>query len=155
MMLHAKYESSSPYGLGQEYFLSFYFQLLWQPEFFTEFKSLKYSESASSKDHFCEVSSKSVGRFQKRKIFQVIVHRRADGRTYGRMDRRTNPGHWLITIAHSEHIVLRWAKKNQHFWWHNRFESFSMCKLDLVLLLFFNWLYVLPYLRWIDNFQFW
>ena len=26
-----------------------------------EFKSLKYSESASPKDHFCEVSLKSVG----------------------------------------------------------------------------------------------
>ena len=37
-------------------FKSIFFQLLWQPEFFTEFKSLKYSESALPKDHFCEVS---------------------------------------------------------------------------------------------------
>ena len=30
-------------------------------EFTIQFKSLKYSESASPKDHFCEVSLKSVG----------------------------------------------------------------------------------------------
>ena len=65
MMLHAKYESSSPYGLGQENFKSFFFWLPWQPEFFMEFISLKYSESASPKDHFSEVSLKSVGQFQR------------------------------------------------------------------------------------------
>ena len=53
MMLHAKYKSSSPYGLGQEAFYSFFFLLPSQLEFFTEFKSLKFSESASPKDHFC------------------------------------------------------------------------------------------------------
>ena len=65
MLLHAKYESSSPYNLGQEDFLSFFFRLPWQPEFFMELKSLKFSESASPKDHFCKVLLKSVGRFQK------------------------------------------------------------------------------------------
>ena len=47
----------------------FFFHLPWKPEFFTEFKSLKYSESASPKDHFCEDSLRSVGRFQKRRFF--------------------------------------------------------------------------------------
>ena len=70
MMLHAKYESSSPYGLGQKDFLSFFFQLLWQPEFFKEFISLKFSESASPKHHFCEVSLKSDGRFQRSRFFK-------------------------------------------------------------------------------------
>ena len=46
MMLHAKYESSSPYGLGQEDFLSFFLLVA------MELISLKFSESASSKDHF-------------------------------------------------------------------------------------------------------
>ena len=35
-----------------------------------EFKSLKYSESASPKDNFCEVSLKSVGHFQRRGFFK-------------------------------------------------------------------------------------
>ena len=70
MMLHAKYESSSPYGLGQEDFLSFFFRLPWQPEFFMEFISLKYSESASPKDNFWEVSLKSVCRFLQRRLFK-------------------------------------------------------------------------------------
>ena len=39
-------------------------------EFFKEFESEKFSESASPKDHFCEVSLKSVGRFQRRRFFK-------------------------------------------------------------------------------------
>ena len=35
-----------------------------------EFISLKYSESASPKDHFCEVSLKSVGQFQRLRFFK-------------------------------------------------------------------------------------
>ena len=35
-----------------------------------EFVSLKYSESALPKDHFCEVSLKSVGRFERRRFFK-------------------------------------------------------------------------------------
>ena len=67
---NAKYESSSPYGLGQEDFQSFFFRLPWQPEFFTKFISLKFSESASPKDHFRAVSLKSISRFQRRRFFQ-------------------------------------------------------------------------------------
>ena len=70
MMLHAKYESTTPYGLGQEDFLSFFFRLPWQPDFFTELVSLKFCQSASPKDHFCEISLKSVGRFQRRRFFK-------------------------------------------------------------------------------------
>ena len=66
MMPHAKYESSSPYGLGQKDFLSFFHRLPWQ----SEFKSLNFSESASPKGHFCDVSLKSVGRFQRRRFFK-------------------------------------------------------------------------------------
>ena len=70
MMIHAKYESSSPYRLGQEYFPSFCLLVAMVTEFFTEFKALKYSESASPKGHLSEVSLKSVGRFQKRRFFK-------------------------------------------------------------------------------------
>ena len=55
MMLYAKYQSSSPYSLGQGDFKSFFSQLPWHPEFFMEFKYLKCSESSSPKDHFCEI----------------------------------------------------------------------------------------------------
>ena len=69
MMIHAKYESSSPYGLGQEDFYSFFFRLPWQPEFFMEFKSLKFSESASPKDHFCKVFIEICWPVSEEKIF--------------------------------------------------------------------------------------
>ena len=35
-----------------------------KPKFLMEFKSLKFSESASPKDHFCEVSLKSLAGFR-------------------------------------------------------------------------------------------
>ena len=37
-------------------FKVFFFRLSLQPEFFTEFIFLKFSESASPNDNFCEVS---------------------------------------------------------------------------------------------------
>ena len=61
MILHAKYECSDPYGLGQEDFQRFFFWLPWKPEFFMGFKILEYSESTSPKDHFCEVSLEYAG----------------------------------------------------------------------------------------------
>ena len=36
---------------------------------------------------------------------------RTDGRTHG----RTDAGRWSITIAHPEHVVLRWANKKPKF----------------------------------------
>ena len=60
MILHVIYESPSPYGMGQEDFYSFFFWLPWQPEFLIKIQFLKYSESTSPKDHFCEVSLKSI-----------------------------------------------------------------------------------------------
>ena len=71
MMLHDIYESSSLTVRDKK---SFFFPLPWQNKFFMEFKSLKYSESASPKDHFCEVSLKSDWQFQR--IFLVIVYGR-------------------------------------------------------------------------------
>ena len=60
-MLYTKCESYSHYGLGQKEFQIFF---PWEPEFFMEFKSFKYSESASPKDHFYEVSLKSVDKYE-------------------------------------------------------------------------------------------
>ena len=61
-----------------------FFWLPWQPEFFTEFKSLKFSESASPKDHFCEVSLKSVCRFRGGDFLSNCS--RTDGQTHGWTD---------------------------------------------------------------------
>ena len=64
-------------------FKVFFFLLQWQPQFFVEFKSLKYSDSASPRDHFCEVSLKSVGRFQRRRFFFLSNCSRTGGLTPG------------------------------------------------------------------------
>ena len=73
-----------------------------------EFQSLKYSESALPKDHFCEVEiCKPVS---DENIFQVIVLRRTGGSTDKRtgrwIDRQIDDRHRSITIAHPEHYML-------------------------------------------------
>ena len=59
----------------------FFSRLPSQPEFSTELKSLKYFESASPKDHFCEASLKSVDHFQRKISFKYFFR---DGKTDGR-----------------------------------------------------------------------
>ena len=69
MMLHAYIKALALTVWDKKIFKVFFFRLPWQPEFFMEFKSLKYSERASPKDHFCNVSLKSDRQFQKRRFF--------------------------------------------------------------------------------------
>ena len=102
MMIHAKYGSSSHNGLGQEDFFFFFFRLPWQPEFFTELKSLKFSESASPEDHFCEVSLKSVGRFKRKRFFKYLFK---DGQTDKRTAKHTD-GRWTL-INHNSSGELK------------------------------------------------
>ena len=78
----------------KEFFKSFFFWLPWQPEFFMEFKSLKYPTSTSPKDRFCEVSLKSVSQFTRRNLVSNCSH--------------TNGPHTVIDHNSShEHKVLR------------------------------------------------
>ena len=56
-MFHVKYLSSSLYGLGEEDFLSFFFWLLWQPEFCMELNYLNNFERAVSHKHPHQVLS--------------------------------------------------------------------------------------------------
>ena len=92
-MLHAKYERSSPYGLGQEDFLKVFTLLPWQPEFFTEFNSLKYFERGSR-----IISVKfdwnlivSLGE----EDFFVIVNGQTNGQTDGRQTNH-NSSPWAL-----------------------------------------------------------
>ena len=91
----------------KKFFKVFFFWLPWQLEFFMEFKSLKNSESASPKNHFCAVSLKSDCGF--REDFSVIV--------YVHTDRR-----WTLTNhnSSSEHLCSGELK-----------ISYASCALDL------------------------
>ena len=56
------------------------FRLPWQPEVVKEFKYLKYSESALTKDNLCVVSLKYVGRFQRRRFLSncLLTNKQTD-----------------------------------------------------------------------------
>ena len=92
-MLHSKYKSASPYGLGQEELIGFSFDC-YENQFSMEFKSLKYAESVFRKDHIYEFSLKSVCQFQRRCLCNCLW-------TDGRADPRTMDI-WLILIADPE-----------------------------------------------------
>ena len=70
MILHAKYEAVALTVWDKKIFKVFSLGCHGNPSSSPKFKSLKYFESASTKDHFCEVLLKSVIRFQRRRFFK-------------------------------------------------------------------------------------
>ena len=106
MMLHAKYQSSSPYGLGQEDFQSFFLpchgnQSSSPNSYLWSFLNVHHPRIISVKFHWNLLAS-----FRGEDFLSNCS--RTDGR---HMDGRMDAGHWSITIAHPEHVVLRWAEK--------------------------------------------
>ena len=65
---------------------------VWDKKIFKVFSYGCHSESASPKDHFSEVSLKSVGRFQRRRFISNCS--RTDGWTHGRTYLQDGPS-WV------------------------------------------------------------
>ena len=98
-MLHTNYQSSMSSSFREEDFQRFcnFFpfgsmatRVMNGIEFFEQFYT------ASPKEHHCQVSSRLVQWFRRRRRLKKLL-----------MD----AGHRVISIVHSEHFVLRWAKK--------------------------------------------
>ena len=87
------------------------FFMLWQPEFWSKFNSFSYFGKGSPGQHSCEVWMELAYWFRRSSHLKEIVdaarRRMDDGR------RTTDNGHWPITIAHHEHLVLRWANNSR------------------------------------------
>ena len=66
----------------------FFFSVAMATKFLSKIKVFMYSESVSPKDHFCEVSLKSVCRFQRRISFSNCLQ--TDSRTL--TDHNSSPG---------------------------------------------------------------
>ena len=81
--------------------LKTYFLTLW-PTYATNWNNLNNFGRGPPRDHSCEVWSKSNERFQRRRCLSTKVYARCT----------TDDGQRPITIAHPEHFVLRWAKKD-------------------------------------------
>ena len=106
-MLHTKYQSAMLSSFREEdikRFCHFFFPFgchgnhLWK-----ELNFLNNFCTASPKEHLCQVSSRLAQWFRRSRCFKKLLT--DDGR------QTPDAGQRAITIAHSEHFVLRWAKK--------------------------------------------
>ena len=73
-----------------------------QPEFWSKFNSFSYFGKGSPGQHSCEVWMELALWFRRSSHLKEIVDA---------TQQTTNNTHSLITIAHHEHFMLRWAKK--------------------------------------------
>ena len=89
--------------------LKTYFLTLW-PTYATKQNYLNNFGRGPPRDHSCEVWSKSNEWFQRRRCLCKKVYARRT--THDARRTTTDDGQRPVTIAHHEHFVLRWAKKN-------------------------------------------
>jgi len=102
-MLYTKYESSGPCSFRRDFWILHFKNLFltpW-PTYATKWNSLNNFGRGPPRDHSFEVRSKSNDWFQMRRCLSKKV--------YGRRT-TTDDGHRPVTIAHTEHFVLRLAK---------------------------------------------
>ena len=115
-MIYTKYESSGTCSFRQEDFenriLKTYFLTPW-PTYPTNQNHLNNFGRGPPRDHSCEVWSKSNEWFQRRRCLSKNVFARRT--THDARRTTTDDGQSPVKIAHHDHLVLRWAKK-EHVW---------------------------------------
>jgi len=78
------------------------------PTYATNWNGLNNFGRGTPRDPSCEVWAKSNERFQRR----IRLNEKVYAHTHW-MTRKTDKEQWTVTIAHSEHFVLRWAKNER------------------------------------------
>ena len=104
LMLPSKFRFKWPFSSGEEAKNRFSRWRPWRPSWTSDRHDFSYFWSTIHPDASYQVSSQlAQGCSRSRLLKQLLTPN--DGR------RTTDEGHWLTTIAHHEHFVLRWAKK--------------------------------------------
>ena len=78
----------------------------WRPSWISDRNDFSYFWSTSHPNASYQVSSQLAQGCRRSRLWKQLLTPH-DGR------RTTDDGHWLTTIAHHEHFVLRWAKKKK------------------------------------------
>ena len=110
-MLPSKFGVNWPFGSGEEAKNIFSRWRPWRPSWISDRHDFSYFWSTSHPDASYQVSSQLAQGCRRSRLLKQLLTPH-DGR------RTTDNGHWLTTIAHHEHFVLRWANK------HSRFVTF-------------------------------
>ena len=103
-MLLTKFGVNWPFGSGVEAKNSFSSWLPWRPSWISDWNNFSYFCSSSHPDASYQVLSQLAQGCRMCRLLKQLLTLQ-DGRSM------TDDWHWLTTIAHHEHFVLRWAKK--------------------------------------------
>ena len=104
-MLPTMFGVNWPFGSGEEAKNRFSRWLPWRPSWISDQNNFSYFWSTSHPDDSYRVTSQlAQGCRRSRLLKQLLMPH--DG------PRMTDDGHWLTTIAHHEHFVLRWANND-------------------------------------------
>ena len=104
LMLPSKFRVKWHFSSGEEAKNRFSRWRPWRPSWISDRHDFSYFWSTSHPDASYQVSSQLAQRCRRSRLLKQLLTPH-DGR------RTTDDGHWLTTIAHHEHFVLRWAKK--------------------------------------------
>ena len=105
-MVPSKFGVNWPFCSGKEAKNRFSRWRPWRPSWISDRNDFSYFWSTSHPDASYQVSSQLAQGYRRSRLLKQLLTPH-DGR------RTTDDGHWLTTIAHHEHFVLRWAKKSE------------------------------------------
>ena len=105
-MVPSKFGVNWPFGSGEEAKNRFSRWRPWRPSRISDRNDFSYFWSTSHPDASYQVSSQLVQGYRRSRLLKQLLTPHDRRRT-------TDDGHWLTTIAHHEHFVLRWAKKQK------------------------------------------
>ena len=106
-MLRIKFGVSWPFG-SEEAKNRFSRWWPWRPSWISDRNDINYFCFTSQPNAFYQVSSQLAQGCRRSRLLKQLLAPH-DGLC------TTDDGHWLTTIAHHEHFVLRWAKKNYNW----------------------------------------
>ena len=118
-MLPSKFGVNWPFGSGEEAKNRFSRWRPWRPSWISDRNDFSYLWSTSHPDASYQVSSQLAQGCRRSRLLKQLLTPH-DGR------RTTHDGHWLTTIAHHEHFVLRWANKKKKR--KKKKKHFHVCK---------------------------
>ena len=101
-MLPSKFGVNWPFGSGEETKNRFSRWRPWRPSWISDQNDFSYFWSTSHPDASYQVSSQLAQGCRRSRLLKQLLTPH-DGR------RTTEDRHWLTTIAHHEHFMLRWA----------------------------------------------
>ena len=104
LMLPSKFGVNWPFNSGEEGKNRFSRWRPRWPSWISDWIDFSYFWSTSHPDASCQVSSQLAQGCRRSRLLKQLLTPHYGCRT-------TDDGHWMITIAHHEHFVLRWAKK--------------------------------------------